>query len=453
MILESDMAANALENMMSRLRSLASLQQAGQLQDRELLERFIQQHDEAAFTAIVERHAGMVLQVCRGVLRHHQDAEDACQATFLVLVRKASSIRKLHSLASWLHGVAFRIALKLRGKIARSHRLQEDLQKNRPADETRFTVGELNGLVDEELERLPEKYRAPLILCYLQAKTRDEAAQALGIEPSTLKGRLEWGRKLLRQRLIRRGVAMSLAMLFAGIGQSAYAAVPASLAVTIVKSSLAAESAVAGGLASTQAVLLAQAFLRAAFVKQLQVAAAMLLMTISMAGTGWLVYQAMDSGRTNPDGVKAAATPRPDENAQPEILSPEDAPLASVKNPATLPDDTAPHARGQQLAAKCAECHTPRNGKGEQDSLRFLQGRRESPRSKSGEREHEAPDLTASGIGGRWSEERLVRFLVKGTDDRGLEIAHKLAGADAQAVAAYLRTVPGKKKGEGRRGD
>ena len=296
MILESDMAANALENMMSRLRSLASLQQAGQLQDRELLERFIQQHDEAAFTAIVERHAGMVLQVCRGVLRHHQDAEDACQATFLVLVRKASSIRKLHSLASWLHGVAFRIALKLRGKIARSHRLQEDLQKNRPADETRFTVGELNGLVDEELERLPEKYRAPLILCYLQAKTRDEAAQALGIEPSTLKGRLEWGRKLLRQRLIRRGVAMSLAMLFAGIGQSAYAAVPASLAVTIVKSSLAAESAVAGGLASTQAVLLAQAFLRAAFVKQLQVAAAMLLMTISMAGTGWLVYQAMDSG-------------------------------------------------------------------------------------------------------------------------------------------------------------
>src|SRR5262245_5746589 len=99
------MATKVLTNVLNRLRSLAALQQASQLQDRELLDRFVRQQDEAAFTALVERHGAMVLRVCRGVLQHQQDAEDACQATFLVLVRRAGSIRKSNSVSCWLHGV------------------------------------------------------------------------------------------------------------------------------------------------------------------------------------------------------------------------------------------------------------------------------------------------------------------------------------------------------------
>src|SRR5262249_30017333 len=149
--------------------------------DDELLGRFAEARDEAAFTALLERHGSMVLGVCRRVLGHPQDAEDACQATFLVLARKAASIRKRTSLASWLHGVAFRIARKLRGKRAlpASAALPEVAVAG--GAEAELSWREVRAVLDEELERLPERYRAPLLLCCLEGLTRDEAASRLGL--------------------------------------------------------------------------------------------------------------------------------------------------------------------------------------------------------------------------------------------------------------------------------
>src|SRR6516162_7696396 len=309
---------------MNRLRSLAALHQVGQLPDRELLERFIQQHDEAAFTALVERHAPLVLNVCRRVLHHQQDAEDACQATFLVLVRKASSIRKLDSLGSWLHGVAVRLSLKRRTQIIQSRRVVEALKNNKVQSQARFTCAELSSVLDEELQGLPEKYRAPLILCYLQAKTRDEAARELALEPSTLKGRLEWGRKLLRRRLTRRGIALSAALLIAALGQPASAAAPASLVIAIVKSSAAVASGntLAVGLVSTQVANLVQGFLHATLVKQIQVGAALVLMTICMAGAGWITYRGLGREQREANAVQIARPEFPDGAAKPAALPP-----------------------------------------------------------------------------------------------------------------------------------
>src|SRR5262249_12958250 len=151
--------------------------------------------------------------VCRRALRHAHDAEDACQATFLVLARKAASIRKKTSISSWLHGVAIRVAAGL--KRERSRRRRHEQEAPTPAPTEAGAAGswhEVQAVVDDELGRLPERYRTPLILCYLDGKTRDEAARQLGLTAGSLHGRLERGRQLLRQRLTRRGLTLSAAL-------------------------------------------------------------------------------------------------------------------------------------------------------------------------------------------------------------------------------------------------
>jgi RNA polymerase sigma factor (sigma-70 family) len=281
-------AANSLNNVIERLRRLASLPQAAQLADRELLERFVRRHDETAFTALVERHAPMVLRVCRRVLRHHQDAEDACQAAFLVLVRRAAAVRKAASLASWLHGVALRVALKLRSRTARTPRPAEDLAAVADPREAALDWSDVGAVLDEELERLPEKLRAPLILCYLEARTRDEAAEELGWKPTTLKGRLELGRKLLRQRLARRGLALSAALVITGVGRAADVA-PAPLVVTVVRAGLvvATGRALSTQLVSARAVALADGFVRGLALRRLFTFAAAMVVALVVAASSW----------------------------------------------------------------------------------------------------------------------------------------------------------------------
>src|SRR5262249_45381533 len=156
------------------------------------LERFVAHREEAAFAALVQRHGAMVLGVCRRVLHHEHDAEDACQATFFVLARKAASVRNRESVGSWLHGVAFRVARDLRD--ARARRRAQPWPEGDVAQveaEPEVTRREVQAALDEELQRLPDKFRAPLVLCYLQGKTRDEAAHQLRWTPGTLRGRLE----------------------------------------------------------------------------------------------------------------------------------------------------------------------------------------------------------------------------------------------------------------------
>jgi RNA polymerase sigma factor (sigma-70 family) len=176
--------------------------------DAELIDRFVARRDGRAFARLVERHGPLVLGVCRRVLRHEQDAEDAFQATFLVLARKAPHIRRRDALTGWLYKVAYHLAMKVRGSAGR--RRQSELQPRfEPATaDDRFNWNDLRAALDEELGRLPDRYRVPLVLCCLAGRTRDEAAAHLGWTPGTIKMQLERGRQLLRTRLSRRGLVL-----------------------------------------------------------------------------------------------------------------------------------------------------------------------------------------------------------------------------------------------------
>src|SRR5262245_32193015 len=205
--------ARSLNGVLQQLRKAAAVQTSRGLADAALLERFAASNDDAAFTALVERHGAMVLGVCRRALGNLHDAEDACQATFLVLARKAASIRKNTALASWLHGVACRVSAMLKREQARRQRREGKAHAAAPPDAAaEVNWREMQVLLDEELEQLPQRYRTPLILCYLDGKTRDEAAGQLGLSVGSLHGRLERGRALLRQRLVQRGLTLSAAL-------------------------------------------------------------------------------------------------------------------------------------------------------------------------------------------------------------------------------------------------
>src|SRR5262245_20543643 len=173
--------------------------------DRQLAERLLAGREEVVFEAIVRRHGPMVYRVCWRVLQQEQDTEDAFQATFLILAQQVRTVRRPASLASWLHGIARRVALKARaqGATRRRHE-QKAATANFPPEEVPWR--ELRTVLDAELERLPEKWRSPLILCYLEGQTQDEAAGQLGLSQRTLQRRLAEARAALGRRLTGRGV-------------------------------------------------------------------------------------------------------------------------------------------------------------------------------------------------------------------------------------------------------
>src|SRR4051812_28608475 len=232
------------------------------LNDEQLLDRFLDRDDEsavsearaeAAFRAIVVRHGPMVLGVCRHVLNQLQDAEDAFQATFLVLARKAGSIRDRRVLARWLYEVAYRIAMRARthGVSRRTHERQGgEMVASVSYDDHSWR--ELRPVLHEEVNRLPEKYRVPVILCYLEGKTNEEVAQLLRWPVGTVKGRLSRARDLLRSRLTRRGLALSAAFLVTALSRNAVFAevVPSYLIDSTVEHAMRASRA---GLASAAA--------------------------------------------------------------------------------------------------------------------------------------------------------------------------------------------------------
>jgi RNA polymerase sigma factor (sigma-70 family) len=196
---------------------IAASSHAEDLSDGQLLERFADRRDEAAFDALVGRHGKLVFSVCRRLLDHEEDAEDAFQATFLVLVRQARSITKRDSVASWLYGVAYRVARKARAKRARQQARQTTLTDVPGAEHvTDLLWRELMTLLDEEVSRLPWKFRVPFVLCCLEGNTNEEAARLLGRPVGTVSGQLWRARERLRTRLTRRGVGLSSG-LFAGV--------------------------------------------------------------------------------------------------------------------------------------------------------------------------------------------------------------------------------------------
>jgi RNA polymerase sigma-70 factor (ECF subfamily) len=267
------------------LRPLAEARTATALGDAELLRRFAEAHDEAAFTALVERHGPMVLRVCRRILGHAQDAEDACQATFLVLVRSAASVRKRASAASWLFGVAARTARKLRARRALRERGCGPGEEPACPSAADPSWREACAVLDEELLRLPEKYRAPLLLCYVEGLTRDEAAARLGLSLNALRGRLDYGRTLFRGRLTRRGIALTPLVLGGLLVPQRAAALPALLVVSTVKAAtlVAAGRALPAGLVPTRVVALMEGMVQTMVRTKLALTGATLLM---LAGLG-----------------------------------------------------------------------------------------------------------------------------------------------------------------------
>jgi RNA polymerase sigma factor (sigma-70 family) len=309
------MAEQALHRVMRRVRNLAAVQTYRQLADCELLDRFVEARDEAAFTALIERHGPMVLGVCRRALPSFHDAEDACQATLLVLARKAASVRKKTSLASWLHGVACRVAANLKRDYSRrndrEHRLDAPAPKD-PAAEV--TWREVQTILDEEMQRLPECYRAPMILCYLECITRDEAAKQLGVSPTTLHGRLERARHLLRSRLARRGLTLGAVLSATALNQGV---VQAALAPTFVVSSTKAALLLAAGKPLTESgiatpvLVLTKEALKMMFLTKLKVGA----VAVSCAG---LVLFLVGGFATSANGMQ-------DTKSRPQLVNPVEA--------------------------------------------------------------------------------------------------------------------------------
>jgi RNA polymerase sigma factor (sigma-70 family) len=225
--------------------------------DRELLERFVSAQDQAAFAALVQRHGPMVLGVCRRVLGDAHEAEDAFQATFLVLVHKAGTIGRPELLGPWLHGVAYRTAARARQAARRRAREREAvaMPDGDPAVEVAWR--ELREVLDEELGRVAHKYRVPLVLVYLEGKTTEEAARLLGCPKGTVLSRLARGRDRLRDRLVRRGLALSMGTLVLLLAETAAAAPPPALAEEAVKAavSTAAGKVATGAIPATVAAL------------------------------------------------------------------------------------------------------------------------------------------------------------------------------------------------------
>lgn len=208
------MAMEPLGDAIRRLGRTAGLQAALSLTDAQLLEQFVARRDEPAFTALMARHGPMVLCLCRQMLRDAEDAEDAFQAAFLVLVRNAGAIRKRPSLSAWLYGVAYKVAARLRGRAERRRTLERpgvDLSAVPAVGEP--VAADLRFILHEEIRRLPDKYRAPVLLCYLEGKTNEVAAQELRWPVGTLKARLFRAREMLRMRLARRGLGAAAELL------------------------------------------------------------------------------------------------------------------------------------------------------------------------------------------------------------------------------------------------
>jgi RNA polymerase sigma factor (sigma-70 family) len=258
------MAATQMNGIIRHLRQAMLRTQT----DRQLLEALVSRRDADAFEAIVDRHGPMVLAVCRRVLRDEHDAEDAFQSTFLVLLRKATNIRKPEAIGSWLYGVAYLVSRKVRLTNARRRAVERQ-----SALQPRPLHAEHDSVLDDELNRLPEKYRTPLVLCELEGRSRREAAGLLGIAEGTLSSRLAMARKMLASRLRRRGWALSGAVPIAAILPDRLRSIAAKAGKSVLSGRGSA------GVVPTEVIQLSNGVLRAMLInrlKTLSVAALML---------------------------------------------------------------------------------------------------------------------------------------------------------------------------------
>jgi RNA polymerase sigma factor (sigma-70 family) len=229
------MRHTGFSSFMRMLRCVAARHARDEQGDAALLASFVRRGDQAAFEVLVHRHGPMVWGVCRRLLTRTEDAEDAFQAAFVVLLRRAGSIRDGSLLGNWLYGVAYRVAVRARARAARRAATEKQGMLTEPAAAASETTTDWQHLLHEEVFRLPGKYRRPVVMCYLNGKTNEEAAAALGWPVGTVKGRLSRARELLRVRLDRRGVCLTGAAL---TGTQSAAHLNVAVPLTLMQSTL-----------------------------------------------------------------------------------------------------------------------------------------------------------------------------------------------------------------------
>jgi RNA polymerase sigma factor (sigma-70 family) len=289
------MATRQINSVLEQIRRLADGREASRWTDRQLLDRFINKNEDAAFTALVRRHGPMVMSLGWRILRDGADADDVFQAAFLVLARKARSIRKQESIGGWLYRVAFRLALRVRAKTAKRGRPTPPRPDASPADLlAEISWREVCTALDEELARLPDRCRAPLVLCYLEGKTQDEAQHLLGWSKSSFRRRLEEGRTKLHRRLTRRGITLS-AGLWATLltSQEASAAVLSALARSTVQLAIPFAAGELPAAASPHVILLAKGAVKTAVIHKMKLGAILGIVTAITTGMGLAAHQAL----------------------------------------------------------------------------------------------------------------------------------------------------------------
>lgn len=280
------MAQRYWDTVLRQVHRLMAADSPNAASDRHLLRQFVEKGDQTAFATLVERHGPMVFGVCRRMLHDAQEAEDALQATFCILARKAASSAWHDSIAGWLYAVARRVASRSKARTLRKRQLEQKAAAMRPDIEPEPRDSEALALLEKELQQLPEKYRAPIVLCHLEGRTNEEAAQELGWPKGTVQGRLARGREMLKSRMLRRGAtvaSVALAALDAGIAR---AALPGQLAGSTVQVSLDYMTRAPGASVPAAVTTLAEGVIRSMWLSKLKVALLIVVSVVVLGGVG-----------------------------------------------------------------------------------------------------------------------------------------------------------------------
>jgi RNA polymerase sigma factor (sigma-70 family) len=344
------MATASLSEFLRRLTRGMAAETLLDQSDRQLVARALAGPDEAAFQAIVRRHGAMVYRVCWRVAQHDHDAEDAFQATFLVLAQKLRTLRRHASLASWLHGVAHRVALKAQAQSAARRRQEHQAARSDTLPAADATWTELRAALDAELGGLPDEWRLPLILCYFEGQTQDEAARQLGWSKSTFRRRLAEARDALRRRLLGRGfwpAALSVVLLSDCMAWAAPA--PELVTLTIEAAAGVPSGATVAPAASAKVAALAEGVLKTMFLTRIKMTAAILVLGLVTVGGGLLFNSRTQA---QPDKPLLAVGPQPAKTKQE---------AKPAKKPAKVTDEERARqldTRGRVLFAQFP-CNTP----------------------------------------------------------------------------------------------
>jgi RNA polymerase sigma factor (sigma-70 family) len=313
------MAAGQMNKAIEHVRSILAKQDVAGMTDGDLVERYLHRQDETAFEALMQRHGPMVMGVCRRVLGNSHDAEDAFQATFLLLVRKGASLRSPGLVGNWLYGVAHRTALEAK-RMALKRRIREAAVTPRPETLEDFWA-DLRPVLDRELERLPTKYRAVLVLCDIEGKTRKDAARQLGWAEGTVASRLAGARSILTKRLAPYRLAVSAGALAEMLSQHASASIPATVASATIRAAFAwaAGPTAASAAISAEVAALTTGVLRTMWLMKLKVLG-MAFLLVCLLGAGVIagiigqtraaepveqLAEKKTAGRANPTPAKA----------------------------------------------------------------------------------------------------------------------------------------------------